>query len=82
MIQQKQRRLFAISKQQIRLLVGRSEGQEMPTTTFSRWWRRHRLNEVVNMTETEFRKAHWFDLDQFDKLKIHIGFTDEDVLSL
>ena len=81
-MQQRQRRLFCINKYQLRLLVGRAEGQPMPTSTFSRWWREQKLNEVLNMTELEFCRAHWFYCERYQLLKEKVGFEDEDVLSL
>lgn len=77
-----QRKLFCISKYQIRLLLGRGEGIAMAETSWQRFWRLHNLPEQLGMSDDEFSRRQHFYLEDFRKLKTIIGFDDVDLFDL
>ena len=76
-----QRRLFHVSKFQLRQLLWR-DGLAMPETTWQRFWKKNNLPSKLGMSEETFAKKQIFYLDDFTKLKAIIGFDDVDLFDL
>ncbi len=77
-----QRKLFCVSKYQLRQLLGRGEGVPMAETSWQRFWRKYKLHEQLGMTDVQFARCQVFYLEDFQKLKSIIGFDDADLFDL
>ena len=76
------RKVLAVNKMQLRLLLGRADGAPLPATTWRRWYRNQRLPEQLNMTDTEFSRRQWFYQDHLSVLMRVIGFDENDLNEL
>ena len=78
-VKQNQRKLFAVTKAQLRVLLCPTEGGQISNTTFWRLCKKWALAEKLGMTPDEFRRTRVFYFDYYEKLKTVIGFTDNDL---
>jgi hypothetical protein len=75
------KKVFSVSKQQLRQLLGSKE-LPMPPTSFRNYWRRYQLPEALGMTAAIFARTKIFYGTDFEKLKTVIGFDDSDLFDL
>lgn len=76
--QQRQRRLFCITKSQMRGLLSIDGSTPLSETTFRRWSQKWQLYEVIGISEAEYRKRKIFFLYEYEKIKAFMQFNDED----
>lgn len=74
-----QRKLFQVSKADLRQLLCSKEGVAVSETTFWRLCNRMDLAQKIGMTADEFRRTKIFYCDHYESLKQVLGFTDADL---
>lgn len=75
-----QRKLFQVSKADLRQLLCTKEGVPVSQATFWRLCYRINLAEKIGMSSEEFRVTKVFYCEHYERLKTVIGFTDADLL--
>lgn len=74
-----QRKLFQVSKAELRQLLCSKEGTAVSETTFWRLCNRMDLAQKIGMSREEFRKTKNFYCEHYERLKEVLGFTDSDL---